>query len=336
MRKVITAAAVMLAALVCVPVALAASSPIVTSGATTGIGQNAATLHGTVNPNGLATTYQFHYGPTSALGSVSPATAASAGSGSTGVAESTKLSGLSPDTTYYYQFVASNSAGTSSTSINTFKTTGNPAPTTTTSPAVSISRYGATLVGVINPNNQNTTYHFDYGLNSSYGFQSSAKTIPAGSTPVPVEIPLPGLQPGQVYHYRLVADHGSRSVTYGADMTFQTPPWPRPHSRLSFSVSPGIDARAPFVYLFVGKVSRTAQVPVAYGCHGTVTLSVYQGSHRLARHTVPVGLTTCTYRSRFRFAHVSGAGARKLTVKARYFGDMWDAPSTHTAHVWAG
>lgn len=335
MRKLITAA-VMLAALVCVPMALAASSPIVTPGSTNGIGQTAATLHATVNPNGLATTYQFHYGPTSSLGSVSPATAASAGAGTTGVAESTKISGLSPDTTYYVQFVASNSAGTSSTSIGTFKTTGNPSPTTTTSPAVSVSRYGATLVGVINPNNQATTYHFDFGLTDSYGLQTVAKTIPAGSTPVAVEIPLPGLQPGQIYHYRLVADHGANSITYGADSTFQTTPWPRPHSRLAFGVRPGIDARAPFVYVLSGKVSHTAQVPVAYGCHGTVRISVYQGKRRLASHTVPVGLTTCTYRSTFRFAHVNGSGARKLTVKARYFGDMWDAPSNHSATIWAG
>jgi hypothetical protein len=335
MRKVITAA-VAVAALVCVPTALAASSPIVTAGTTTSIGQNSATLHGTVNPNGLATIYQFHYGPTSALGTVSPTAAASAGAGTTGVAASTKIAGLSPDTTYYVQLVASNSAGSSSTSVQTFKTTGNPAPTTTTSPAVNISRYGATLVGVINPNNQVTTYHFDYGLTTSYGFQSASSTVAAGSTPVAVATQLPGLQPGQVYHYRLVADHGAHSVTYGSDMTFQTPPWPRPHSRVRFTVKPRIDSRAPFVYLLTGSIGRTTTVPAGYGCHGTVTISVFQGRRNLAMHTVPVGLTTCTFRSRFRFAHIKGVGARQLRIKARYYGDMWDAPSTRTATIWAG
>ena len=335
MRKVITAAA-MVAALICVPAALAASSPIVTAGATTGVGNTAATLHGTVNPNGLATTYQFRYGPTSALGSVSPTTAASAGAGTAGVPVSTKLSGLSPDTTYYVQLVASNSAGSASTAVKTFKTTGNPAPTTTTSPAVDVSRYGATLVGVINPNNQTTAYHFDFGLTTSYGFQSASKTVAAGTTPVAVSITLPGLQPGQVYHYRLVADHGSHAVTYGADMTFQTSPWPRPHTKLSVKVRPGIDARPPFVYLVTGGIGRTATVPAGYGCHGTVTIWVYQGHRRLAAHTVPVGITTCTYRSTFRFRSIRGVGARRLTIKARYFGDMWDAPSVHQASAWAG
>jgi hypothetical protein len=334
MRKVITAA-VLVAAMVCVPIALAASSPIVSAGSTTSIGETSATLHGTVNPNGLATTYQFHYGPTSALGAVSPTTAASAGAGTAGVAEATKLSGLSPDTTYYIQLVASNSAGSSSTSIGTFKTTGNPAPTTTTSPAVGISRYGATLVGVINPNNQTTAYHFDFGLTTSYGFQSSSKTVPAGSTPVAVGIQLPGLEPGQVYHYRLVADHGSTSITYGADMTFQTPPWPRPHTKLRIAARTATDPSAPFVYTTLGSVTHSATVPVGYGCHGTVTIRVVQGSRTLSTHTVPVGSTTCTYRSVFRFAHITGKGATKLTVKARYVGDEWDAPATTSATIWA-
>jgi hypothetical protein len=334
MRKVITAA-VLVAAMVCVPIALAASSPIVSAGSTTGIGETSATLHATVNPNGLATTYQFHYGPTSALGAVSPTTAASAGAGTAGVAVSTKLAGLSPDTTYYIQLVASNSAGTSSTSPGTFKTTGNPAPTTTTSPAVNVSRYGATLVGVIDPNNQTTAYHFDFGLTTSYGFQSSAKTVPAGSTPVAVGIQLPALQPGQVYHYRLVADHSSTSITYGADMTFQTTPWPRPHTKLRVAARTAIDPGAPFVYTLTGTVTHTGAVPAAYGCHGTVTLRIVLAGHTLSTHTVPVGATTCTYRSVFRFAHIKGKGATKLTVKARYFGDEWDAPATTSGTIWA-
>jgi hypothetical protein len=334
MRKVITAA-VVVAVLVCVPIALAASSPIVSAGSTTSIAETSATLHGTVNPKGLATTYQFHYGPTSALGAVSPTTAASAGAGTAGVAVSTKLAGLSPDTTYYIQLVASNSGGTSSTAIGTFKTTGNPAPTTTTSPAVDVSRNGATLVGVINPNNQTTAYHFDFGLTTSYGFQSAAKDVPAGSTPVAVGIALPGLEPGQVYHYRLVADHNATSITYGADMTFQTPPWPRPHTKLRIAARTPTDPSPQFVYTMLGSVAHTATVPAGYGCHGTVTIRVMLGRRMLSRHVVPVGVTTCTYRSVFRFNHIPGSGTTKMTVKARYFGDEWDAPSTTSAKIWA-
>ena len=97
MRKMTLIAAVA-AALIYAPVALAASSPTVSASAPTAIGQTAATLHGTVKANGLATTYQFEYGPTTALGSKSPATPASAGSGTVALAESARLVGLSPDT----------------------------------------------------------------------------------------------------------------------------------------------------------------------------------------------------------------------------------------------
>lgn len=336
MRKVISAAAVLVAALVCVPLAFAASSPIVTAGTTTGIGETYATLHGKVNPNGLLTAYQFHYGPTSALGSFAPTTAPTAGAGNRGESETTKLSGLSPDTTYYVQFVASNSAGTSSTAVYTFKTTGNPAPTTTTSPAVNVTKYGATLVGVINPNNQTTEYHFEYGLTTSYGFQSATQSVSAGTTPVAVSIDLPALQPGQVYHYRLVARHGSTSVTYGSDMTFQTPPWPRPRTKLRIAARTPTDPRAPFVYTMLGTVAHSSTtVPTGYGCHGTVRIRIVKGRRTLSSHTVPVGVTTCTYRSVFRFAHIAGIGSTKLTVQAHYFGDTWDAPASTRATIHA-
>ena len=335
MRKLIPAIA-MMAALTFAPNALAASSPTVSAGATSGIGDTTATLHGAVNPNGLATTYQFHYGPTSALGSVSPTIAPSAGAGTAAVPEATKLLGLSPDTTYYFELVASNSAGTSSTPLGSFKTTGNPAPVTTTSPAVGVSRYAATLVGIINPANQTTSYYFEYGLTSSYGFQSTSKTIPAGSTPVAVSTLLPGLAPGIVYHYRLVASHGSTSTTYGADEIFQTPPWPRPHTHARFGVRPRIAAHAPFVYVLTGNMGRTAQVPAGYGCHGTATIWYFQNGHQIAIRTAPVGLLTCTFRAVVRFRHLPGLTAQRLTVRVRYNGDVWDAPSTASQVVWAG
>ncbi len=165
MRKVIPAA-VVAAALVGAPMALAAASPTVSASAATSIGQTYATLHGSINPNGLATTYQFDYGPTNALGKAVPVTAGSAGSGATAVTKSNRVGGLSPDTTYYYELVATNSDGSSTTPIESFKTTGNPAPTSTTDLATNVGRNFATLVGTIAPNNQATSYFFQYGLTS--------------------------------------------------------------------------------------------------------------------------------------------------------------------------
>ena len=43
---------------------------------------------------------------------------------------------------------------------------------------------------------------------------------------------LPGIEPGTVFHYRLIASHGPTATTTGADVTFATLPWPRPPHQL--------------------------------------------------------------------------------------------------------
>jgi hypothetical protein len=313
-------------ALVWAPLALAATSPTVAPSATTSISETAATLHGTVDPNGLATTYQFDWGPTDALGKVSPATAASAGAGTAAVAEATKLAALSPDTTYYFTLVATNSDGTSTTPVETFKTTGNPPPVPTTGAAASVGRYQAMLTGAINPNNQATTYFFEYGLTASYGLQTYAETLPAGTTTVPVSLTLPGLAPGFTFHYRLVASHGSTSVSYGADSTFETEPFPRPVTRFNFDVSPRKTARVPSRFTVSGNIGIPSGTPAALACLGTVQVRFLDGSRQVASDSVTV-LPNCTYsavvnvkRSRFR-------GGR-LGVTFQYGGDNYVAPST--------
>jgi hypothetical protein len=91
----------------------------VTMGAN-GVMINGATLNGTVNPNGGATSYSFQYGKTTAYGSTTPSS--SVGSGNSGRAVSASLSGLTPGTTYHYRVVATSSAGTSVGVDQTFTT----------------------------------------------------------------------------------------------------------------------------------------------------------------------------------------------------------------------
>jgi len=300
--------------------AIAAASPAVTAGTVSSISDTSAALNGTVNPNGEATTYQFDWGLTASLGSVSPATPASAGTGTVAVAVSTKITGLSPDTTYYYELHASNASGASTTPLESFKTTGNPAPTSTTDAAADVGRYAATLVGTIDPNDQATTYYFQYGLTSNYTFQTNVATLPAGTSPVTVTASLPGIEPGTAFHYRLVASHGVTSTTYGADVTFQTAPYPRPVTRFSFAAR----ALSRLRFEASGKISLPDTTPASYGCKGTVRLRYYLGARLLSTTYVNVGLG-CTYSDRAHFARVP-RGA-KLTVRAYYQGDLYDGPS---------
>jgi phosphodiesterase/alkaline phosphatase D-like protein len=78
-----------------------------------------ATLNGTVNPNGLSTTYCFQWGTTTAYGKITPFQ--SAGSGTGNVSVSANLTGLTPNTIYHYRLAAANSNGTNYGADSLFK-----------------------------------------------------------------------------------------------------------------------------------------------------------------------------------------------------------------------
>ncbi|HEY5045533.1 MAG TPA: hypothetical protein VII53_06725 [Solirubrobacteraceae bacterium] len=76
----------------------------------------------------------------------------------------------------------------------------------------------ATLKGTIAPGDATNSYHFDYGLDTTYANGSTTEATPnAGAA----EAELTGLQPSKIYHYRLVASN-ARGTTYGADQTLTT------------------------------------------------------------------------------------------------------------------
>lgn len=86
----------------------------------TNVTLTSATLNGTVNPNGLETTYYFEWGLADSYGNTT--NSHSVGSGTSAVAVSANLSVLTPGTTYHYRLVATNSSGTGYGTDRTFKT----------------------------------------------------------------------------------------------------------------------------------------------------------------------------------------------------------------------
>ncbi|MBI2471289.1 MAG: carboxypeptidase regulatory-like domain-containing protein [Planctomycetes bacterium] len=102
------------------------SAPTITTTAATNVTSNSATLNGTVNANGLATTAWFQYGIST--GSYSYTTATQSVSGTSITTVSTGISGLLSNTTYYYRITAQNSAGTSYGSDTSFITPDASAP----------------------------------------------------------------------------------------------------------------------------------------------------------------------------------------------------------------
>jgi hypothetical protein len=101
-------------------------APTVTTGSAGSVGSSSATLTGTVNPRGAATTYHFEFGTTTAYGHSS--VAASSGGGTSAVAVAAGLGGLAPRTLYHYRLVASSAGGTTVGADRTFVTGAAPPP----------------------------------------------------------------------------------------------------------------------------------------------------------------------------------------------------------------
>ncbi len=198
-----------------------APAPILTTEAATSVGETGATLKGQVNPHGYATTYQFEYGTTTSYGTKVPATAESAGSGTTNVAVSKAISGLKGNTTYHYRVSATNAYGTSVGADKTFTTP--KLPSATTEAASGVKEKEATLKGSVNPNANATTYQFEYGATTSYGTKVplSPESAGSGTTAVAVSKAISGLTEGATYHYRVVASNAAGTVN-GLDKTLKT------------------------------------------------------------------------------------------------------------------
>jgi hypothetical protein len=95
-------------------------SPIVTTNAASNLGTSAATLHGSVNPNHLATSVHFEFGTTTSYGSVT--SAQDIGNGTATLPVTATLSGLNAGTTYHFRAVASSVGGTVAGSDQVFTT----------------------------------------------------------------------------------------------------------------------------------------------------------------------------------------------------------------------
>ena len=124
-RVSMTAVAVIVAGVAAVSTGVGvafAQVPTAVTSAATSVSGTTATLNGTVNPNGDATTYSFEYGTTTAYGLTTPAVGA--GSGVAAIAASAAVTGLLPNTTYYFQLMATNANGTQLGGQLTFFTSG--------------------------------------------------------------------------------------------------------------------------------------------------------------------------------------------------------------------
>jgi hypothetical protein len=170
-----------------------------------------------LNPSCSDAASHFEYGPTTAYGAQTAAHGAAAQLGPQRVSAS--LTGLQPGTVYHYRLVASNAvAGPILGKDSTFKT-GCLVPAARATGSAQTSK-NATLKATINPNGCATTYWFEYGRTTDYGFVNSGN-LPEGAADRPISTHLKRLQGGIRYHFRLVA-RNAVGRTEGPDATFRT------------------------------------------------------------------------------------------------------------------
>jgi len=206
--------------------------PDVTTGSALGVGPFAATLTGTVNPDKAGNaTCQFVWGTSTALlGSPLVACSQSVADGGSPVAVQGALTGLQPDTTYYYRLQATNALGTNvgeGSDDREFTTSG---PGIREEGASDVASTSVSLNAAIDPHGLNTTYYFQYGPSTAYG--TDVPTLPGvsiGSGEGPVDVVQhvqEGLSPGATYHYRVVVlselEPGKLEAFAGPDQTFRT------------------------------------------------------------------------------------------------------------------
>ncbi len=192
--------------------------PIASTAPATSLASASATLNATVDPQFGATTAQFQYGLTTGYGQTTAVQ--NLGSGDVAVAISASISGLQPATTYHFRVTATNPEGSVNGSDMMFATAAG-APTVVTSAVSNGRSTSATLNGSVSPNGTATTYHFDFGTSTNYGFSSTEQSAGSGSSSQPVTLAVNALTPGTTYHYRVVITSSFGTVA-GNDVAFMT------------------------------------------------------------------------------------------------------------------
>ena len=193
-----------------------ANNPSVVTTAATAITGTGATLNGTINPNGLASTYYFEYGTTITYGTTTTTT--SAGSGSTTASVNAAISGLISGTTYHFRIVGTNSDGVTYGGDMTFAP-GGAAVTTTAATAVTMT--AATSGGNVTTDGGSTVTARGVCWATTANPVVTGNHTTDGSGLGTFTSSITGLTANTLYHVRAYATNANGTF-YGNDLTFTT------------------------------------------------------------------------------------------------------------------
>ncbi len=217
-----------------VPLMTLPAAPAVDSESLVSAGATVAMLEAQVNPNNQKTSGLLQYATSPAVnasGSLIGATKTASSEVGEGYGDQplgpVSVSGLAGGTTYYYQAVAANAAGSSYGPVQSFTTV----PVPHTSPATGITATTATLNGELVSLNAAVAaqYSFAYKLGSECAGESTTPSEEAGTGSGAFQTPstlVTGLQANATYAVCLVAMNAFGSETDATPVSFTTPPAP--------------------------------------------------------------------------------------------------------------
>jgi hypothetical protein len=208
----------------CVPAFATAPEEPVTKPATA-ITTTTATLNGELNPKTEETTGYFFAYNTNGGCSEGPTTEPGAEAKGEAIEIATPLTGLEPSREYTFCVVATHTPEGEPTESTfggplTFTTLA-AAPTIDSESVPVVTPFEATLAAEVNPNNQTTSYAFEYSTQATGETLEGAVTTLEGAEPLPAEfgertasVPTGRvLEPSTVYFYRVVTTNATGTTT---------------------------------------------------------------------------------------------------------------------------
>ena len=169
------------------------------------------------------------------------------------------MSNLPTEQSIHYRFVAANENGVSRG--KTMQIQPHAVLDVSTDPATNVTRSAATLNASMDLDGLDTTYYFEYGLDTHYKIKTAEVAAGSESGVKPVAgVNINKLQPGTRYHYRVVAIN-ALGVTYGPDRLFVAGSSPT----ISSVRARNVTETSADIYANVNPVGRNAKYHFEFG-----------------------------------------------------------------------
>jgi len=188
--------------------------PAVTTASPSLVTVDRCAFNGTVNPNGFDTDAWFEWGETTSYGT--PTGSIPLGTGSINVPLSAVVTGLAPDTSYYYRLVAQNSGGLVHGS-DAVCTTSSITPVTPVISNIVVSNITSSSANISWDTTVQATSRIDYGQTTGYGFFTADNALTTSH-----EMTLANLSPSTLYHYKITGIDQSNNIHESPDAIFTT------------------------------------------------------------------------------------------------------------------